>query len=62
MNTKPWETSTYKINYSLENKSCSKYDFKFFRQSWLRNYDLIINSPDWKNINETNLNGDFEIK
>lgn len=62
MNTKPGETSTYKINYSLENKSCSKYDFKFFRQSGLRNYDLIINSADGKNINQTNLNSDYEIK
>ncbi len=62
MNTKPGETSTYKLDYELENKTCSKYDFKFFRQSGLRNYDLIINSPDGKNINQTHLNGDFEIK
>lgn len=59
---KPWETSTYTLNYEIENKDCKPYSFKFFKQPGLRKYDLNINNSNWKNISETNLNSDYEIK
>lgn len=60
--TNPWETSNYELDYEIENPDCKPYKFKFYKQAWIRNYDLFVNSPDWRNISESNIQTDYELK
>ena len=58
IDTKAWENSIYNIDYKLNNSDCSVYDFKFYKQSWIREYDIHINK-NWTNYIYTNIQNDF---
>lgn len=58
MNTRLLETTYYDFNYRILNKSCEDYSFKFYKQSWIRDYNLEI--QDWtKKIKEYWIKTDF---
>jgi hypothetical protein len=42
-NTRRLESINHTIEYKLPNPECKPYDFKFYKQPWIRYYDLIIN-------------------
>ncbi len=59
--TKKWEISKFNLDYSLENKNCNKYDFMFYKQAWIRDYNLeIVWDSDF--IDEVWLYKDFYYK
>lgn len=47
MNTRLLESTHYDINYKLANKECKTYDFKFYKQPGIRNYNFEI--LNWEN-------------
>ena len=50
--TRRLESINHTIEYSLPNPECTPYDFKFYKQPWIRYYDLNIklNNNEEKNI------------
>jgi len=42
LNTGIWKKSEFILKYKLENKECNTYDYKHYKQPWLRKYDLNI--------------------
>ncbi len=48
MNTPVWETSSFKLEYSITNKECKTYSYKFYKQPWIEQYDININNL-WEN-------------
>lgn len=44
--TRRLESINHTIEYTLKNSECKPYDFKFYKQPWIRYYDLTINSAD----------------
>ncbi|MDD4151514.1 MAG: DUF4012 domain-containing protein [Candidatus Gracilibacteria bacterium] len=61
-NTKPGETTSFNLKYEIENKNCLDYDFAFYKQAGLRNYDLNLILPNGKILNNSNLEKDFIYK
>ena len=59
--TKPSEESIYNIAYKLENNDCKTYDFKLYKQAWVRKYDLHINK-NWINYIYTDIQNDFRFE
>ena len=59
--TKPWEKSSYNIIYKLENNECETYDFKLYKQSWIKEYDIHINK-NWTNYIYTDIQNDFRFE
>lgn len=56
--TFPWETFTKSINYNLENKDCKKYNYKLYKQSWIKSYNIeFLNNP--KQIKNFDFKKDF---
>ena len=57
--TKTFESSLNSIEYLLINKQCRKYNYYFYKQPGINNYDieLIIN---WESKITNNLNSDFK--
>lgn len=41
--TKAWQTKSYDVNYILKNNSCKKYSYKFFKQAWIKDYQILFN-------------------
>jgi len=56
--TRPLETSSFEIKYTLENKNCEKYDFKLYKQPWLKNYEIKI-TQNSKLIRNSWIKGDY---
>ena len=48
LNTKKWEKSTFKIEYILPNNECKNYNYKLYKQPWIRKYNFEI-EQFWKN-------------
>lgn len=46
LDTKPLFESNFEINYILQNPECVNYNYEFVKQSWIKNYNLILNK-DW---------------
>ena len=40
--TRRLETSSFDVKYKLENKECKNYNFKLYKQPWLKPYDFKI--------------------
>ena len=59
--TKSSEESIYNIAYKLENNDCKTYDFKLYKQAWVRKYDLHINK-NWINYIYTDIQNDFRFE
>ncbi len=43
MNTPVWETSHFTIDYTIPNPNCQIYNYKFYKQPWIKKYSLEIN-------------------
>ena len=56
--TKAWETTDYEINYVLKNKDCKDYSYKFFKQPWIKDYQILFN-VFWKQNEYNNIKTDF---
>ena len=56
--TKAWETTDYEINYILKNKDCKDYSYKFFKQPWIKDYQILFN-VFWKQNEYNNIKTDF---
>ena len=48
INTRLLETTNYNIDYKLENKECKPYDYKIYKQPWIRDYFVEI--KQWERI------------
>lgn len=57
-NTRRLETTKYEIEYDLKNPDCKDYDFKFFKQAWIKDYNLNI-FYSWNEMKNTNIESDF---
>ncbi|MCD5380361.1 DUF4012 domain-containing protein [Candidatus Gracilibacteria bacterium] len=44
MNTPVGETSSFKLEYSIANKECKTYSYKFYKQPGIEQYDININN------------------
>ena len=40
--TKRFETSNFYVKYKLENSQCKKYDFRIYKQPWIKSYEIKI--------------------
>lgn len=60
-NTKPWETSNYNLKYRLKNEKCKDYSYKFFKQPWIRDYNILFDIF-WKKSDFNNIKTDFIYK
>lgn len=54
----PWETKDYNISYKIINPECKKYNFKLYKQSWIKEYSIHINR-NWINYIYNNMQSDF---
>lgn len=60
--TKRFETNNFTIKYYIPNKDCNiKYNYNFYKQAWLKNYDFIFEKDDIK-IERKSLDIDFNYK
>lgn len=59
--TKPGETTSYDINYVLKNRYCKNYSYKFFKQPWTWDYQILFDVL-WKQTEYTNIRTDFIYK
>ncbi len=60
VNTPVWKKSEFKLEYYLPNKQCKTYSYKFYKQPWIKNYDIKINKF-WEEINFKNNKKDVYI-
>ena len=44
LNTKPWEKSSFKINYILKNTNCELYNYELYKQPGIKKYNLKLNT------------------
>ena len=58
MTTRLRETNSYELEYTIANKKCDNYSFKFYKQPGIRNYDIEINK-DSVQTKENNIKTDF---
>lgn len=61
MDTPRFESSYFVLNYSLPNSECRKYDFKFFKQPGIRDYNFEFVHND-ESMKFTWIREDFEYK
>ena len=59
--TKAWQTSSYDVEYKLKNKSCKPYSYKFFKQPWIRDFQILFNVFG-KQSNYNDIESDFIYK
>lgn len=59
--TKPWETINYSINYILKNNDCKKYTYKFYKQPWIKDYQILFDIL-WKQTNYNDIKTDFTYR
>lgn len=59
--TKAWQTSSYDVEYKLKNKSCMPYSYKFFKQPWIRDFQILFNVFG-KQSNYNDIESDFIYK
>ena len=48
-NTRRLETINNTIEYTIENKDCREYNYKLYKQPWIRSYD-IESDINWENF------------
>ncbi len=53
------ETNSYNIEYTIENKTCKDYDYIFYKQPGIREYELNITGSE-AGINEKEIKWDFK--
>lgn len=58
LQTRRFETKSMTINYILPNEKCEKYTFNFYKQAWIRKYDIVIKDDDI-HIEKKNISTDF---
>lgn len=46
--TKKLETTNFFIEYNLPNKNCKNYDYTFYKQPWLKNYNFTLEKDNIK--------------
>jgi hypothetical protein len=46
LRTRPTETTTYRIDYSLPNPDCQQYSYKHLKQPGIREYDIEVVSEN----------------
>ena len=56
--TRVLESTHYDIDYKIKNLECRDYDFKLYKQPWIREYNLELNEWD-KLIKELGIRGDY---
>jgi len=57
-NTRVLETTNFNIKYKIPNRDCKKYDFKFYKQPGIRDYNIEI--IEWKKvIKKYRIEGDY---
>jgi len=57
LNTRKTETTSFNINYTVVNKKCRKYNYTFYKQPWIKNYNFKIkNVLQSKKIDNKNYN------
>lgn len=61
MKSRLLESTSFDIKYTLENNSCLDYDYKFYKQAWIRDYDIEI-IDNTNHIKEYNIENDFLYK
>jgi len=59
LTTRPWEIVDFNINYTIKNKVCKKYDYIFYKQAWIKDYDFIIKNTKKDNIQKNWIDKDF---
>lgn len=59
--TKAWQTSNYDIKYRLNNIDCKNYSYKFFKQPWIKNYQILFDIL-WKKNEYNDIKTDFIYK
>lgn len=59
--TRVLESTNYNIKYTLLNKECKNYSFKFYKQPWIRDYSINI-YVNKKNLKIDKINTDFIYK
>ena len=42
LRTRPTDTTTYRIDYALQNTSCHNYTYKYLKQPGIRKYDIEV--------------------
>ena len=60
LNTKVWETSNFKLDYTIPNKKCLLYNFELYKQPWIKKYDLDYNL-DWEKKEFRNIDSDLFV-
>ena len=60
LNTNRWEKSSYNIKYILPNINCKLYNYKIYKQPWVRKYNLNLNIF-WERKKFTNIKNDLFI-
>lgn len=58
-NTRVLESTNFNIKYKLPNKDCKNYNFKLYKQPWIREYWIEINKKN-EQIKKIWINNDFE--
>jgi hypothetical protein len=58
INTRLLESTLYDINYNIPNRECLPYNFKFYKQPWIRDYNFEINDNN-RVIKELWVKGDY---
>lgn len=61
LDTQQQQVSLFSFSYILANPDCNEYDFKFYKQPWIQNYDVEIDVFGEK-FNYTDLQEDFYFK
>ncbi len=57
--TKKGEVKDFNVFYHLDNPKCMDYDFKFYKQPWIRDYNLKLNIEENNIFDKFNLDKDF---
>ena len=61
MNTSPLETTNFNIQYKIINNDCLNYNYKIYKQPWIRNYWLDIIQKNNK-VHYDKINNDYYYK
>ena len=60
LNTLVWEQSEFKLEYYLPNKECKTYNYKFYKQPWIQDYNIEINKF-WEEFQYLNNKSDVYV-
>ncbi len=44
MNTPVWQSSQFTLEYRINNPECKKYNYSFFKQPWIKKYNLKVST------------------